>query len=93
MSSINNRRRYYLCKSRFFNLFPPEGDAMKAVYWTKQGDVAGTALPIGFPLKDRLATARYTTEEDLDGADTAELVQLGFTGAEVAEILAAASAL
>jgi hypothetical protein len=93
-ASVNNQRRYYLRKAQFFAKFPPEGDGLKATYWAKQEAVVGTALPVGFPHSAKLAAARYTTIEDLDGSDAFELVtEVGLTGAEARHVLDAFGAM
>jgi len=71
VSTVDNPRRYRLLK----RLSALElGETGRASVWkAKQEATAGTALPDGFPSTAALATAGYTTTEDLTGADVAEL--------------------
>jgi hypothetical protein len=69
---VKTVRRYYLRKSQQLYLMQYEG--LAAAYRSKQDGVAGTPLPVAFPFLAKLAAARYTTREDLDGADVAELM-------------------
>lgn len=66
------------------------GDYDLAGVWRwKQERQPGTALPDTFPLLTELDAAGYTTVEDLDGADVAELVRASFTSSQAKRILAA----
>lgn len=86
MASINNLRRFYLHKwiwaLRSF-------DNTAAVWRSKQEALPGVALAATFPHLSKLTECGYTTEEDLDGADEAELLAVGFTTTETEQILAA----
>lgn len=67
---------------------------MASLWQTKQEAESGTQLPDDFPSRSALVAVGYTTKEDLDGADCAELadyVRLSTTQAE--KVLAAAAAL
>lgn len=71
MSDVLRLRRFYLMKRI-------ESDrigeiALRDVWHGKQDAEPGANLPANFPSKDELATAGYTTVEDVDGADCAEL--------------------
>ena len=89
-SSVNNRRRYYLLK----RLYAREHDLDSERVWqSKQEGIIGTAFPATFPLISALSTAGYSTVEDLDGADAAELCVAGLTSHEATAVLAAFSAL
>lgn len=68
-------------------------DGLADLWRGRQEAQASTALPAGFVLASRLATAGYTTVADLDGADEAELVSVGFAYHEARAILTAFSKL
>lgn len=68
-------RRYALLKARAHTAIGEDG--LAAAWRTKQAEVSGTSLPDNFPARTALATARYTTAEDIDGADVAELMTYG----------------
>ncbi len=90
MSSVNNRRRYYLLK----RLYAKDNELDSEGIWKgKQEALAGTALPVDFPLVDILTAAGYTMVEDLDGATSAELYVAGLTTHQASAVLAAFSAL
>jgi len=65
-------RRYYLNKRSAAVL---RQDDIASLWQGKQAAEPGTVLPDEFPSKAALATAGYTTKEDLDGADADELVK------------------
>lgn len=83
MSEIRNVRRFYLHK----RLQSAADDAN--VWQSKQESEPGTPLADGFPHKSDLAAVGYTTEEDLDGADQAELERAGFKANQAKKIIAA----
>jgi len=86
MATLNNLRRFYLHKSLWaLQTF----DNTAGVWRAKQEAVPGVALAATFPYLSKLAECGYTTEEDLDGADEAELFAVGFTTTEIEQILAA----
>lgn len=68
-------------------------DGLMRAYWAKQDAIDGTALPADFPLLEKLSAAHYTTIQDLDGADSKELVAVGFSGFEARQVLDAFAAL
>lgn len=89
MSALGSARRYYLAKR---HAAAERCDTALAMVWRgKQEAEPGEALAEDFPYADRLETAGYTTDTDLDGADSAELVEQGFTTREAEAILAAAA--
>lgn len=72
--SVGSLRRYYLLKWRLALAC----DDPNAPNWRdKHERTPGTALPESFPGLAVLMDAGYTTREDIDGADVAELVALG----------------
>lgn len=71
--SFKTARRYFLRKAQFYYGMQLEG--LAAAYRAKQDGQPGTALPVDFPSYAKLASARYTTREDLDGADASELLR------------------
>lgn len=82
-----NARRFALLNRRMCHdlcLIP-----LRDVWAWKQDQEPHTALPADFPYLSRLAAFWYTAVEDLVGADTCELTDLGFTSRQAAEILAA----
>jgi hypothetical protein len=89
VSTIGSARRYYLAKR---HVAAARYDTALANTWrAKQEAEPGEALPSDFPKLARLAAQGYETYEDLDGADSAELVERGFTTREAAQVLAAAA--
>ena len=90
MAETKSYRRYCLGKRQER---AAEGDDNDAVWKAKQEAEPGTALAATFPALSKLATAGYSTDTDLDGADEAELVRAGLTTREAAAVLAAFAAL
>lgn len=88
MSTLGSVRRFYLAKRHAAD--EQCLTALSAAWQGKQEAEAGEALPDDFPYAERLEEAGYTTYEDLDGADAAELVDHGFTTREATAILSAA---
>lgn len=89
MADINRPRRYYL-HQRIDALACGE-TALSGAWRAKQEAQPGVALASDFPFRVRLAEIGYTTAEDIDGADEAELVLVGFSSREATAILAAAA--
>ncbi len=88
-ATINSHRRYCLLK----RLVTQSRDESITAQWrAKQEEVAGTALPSSFPNLSLLGTF-YTTVEDLNGADVAELRDLGLTKKQAEAVIAAAAPL
>jgi hypothetical protein len=83
MAEIRNVRRFYLHKR--LQSVPDDANVWQA----KQEAEPGTPLAADFPLKADLAKVGYTTEEDLDGADQAELERAGFKSNQAKKIIAA----
>jgi len=79
-------RRYYLRKRLASRL---TRDGLEAVWHAKQDEVPGEPLAEGFPHRSRLASAGYSTVEDLDGATVKELQQAGLSRREATAVLAA----
>lgn len=91
MAEYRSARRYYLSKRQYARSLDNDQDG---IWRSKQEAEAGTPLPAGFPLLERLAECGYTAVEDLDGADENELVTVaGFRSREAKEVLAALAAL
>jgi hypothetical protein len=89
VSTLGSARRYYLAKRHAATALC---DTALAMVWRgKQEAEPGDPLPDNFVYVERLETAGYTTYADLDGADSDELVEQGFTTREAAAILAAAA--
>lgn len=86
--SVNSKRRYYLLKRLHARRFCYEEDA----WIVKQAAIAGTALPASFPHLGALATAGYSTTEDLNGAAQAELVEFAKLNPRDADVVLAALA-
>lgn len=66
-------RRFFLRKSQ--DLYFEQLEGLAAAYRAKQDGQPGTPLPVDFPHLGALTAARYTTREDLDGADVLELTR------------------
>ncbi len=89
-STITTTRRYYLLKAQATD----RDGGFASTWWGKQEGEPGVALPTGFPSKAALATAHYTTVEDLTGAGTKELVcEAGLTTKQAEAVLTALAAL
>ncbi len=74
MQGVNNLRRYCLLMAYDARL---RGEA--GLEWALRGrqqETAGTALVTSWPSYAQLIAAGYTTREDLDGADSRELITL-----------------
>lgn len=71
MAEIKSPRRYYLLKSQEARKVGDEG--LQRTWWAKQDKEAASLLPSSFPHLQLLQDARYFAQEDLDGADEAEL--------------------
>jgi len=86
MADVESVRRYYLCKLNHER----ENDGEEGYWRTKQQAEPGTALPAGFPFLSTLAGCDYSTIEDLDGADSAELVRwVGLNSRQADNVIAA----
>ncbi len=82
MAEIRTSRRYYLLAARDADAVGDYAIAM-ALRGTQRATVPATALPtLAAALLTKLASAGYTTVEDLDGADIEELTENGLTRAE-----------
>jgi hypothetical protein len=90
-STIGSARRYYLLKRQAAETLSDNGLAM--VWRHKQESEPGEDLPTGFPSLSVLQEAGYSTVEDLTGAGTDELVELGLTQRQAESVLAALAAL
>jgi hypothetical protein len=86
VAEFRSPRRYYLHKRRYAGQIC---DGLELVWKAKQEAEPGAALPADFPHRERLQTAGYTTDSDLDGADERELVDVGFTDREAQAVLSA----
>lgn len=69
--SIGSARRYRLLK--WYAALASGDTALAGAWRSKHESTSGTALPAGFTSAAALATAGYTTIEDLTGASVAEL--------------------
>lgn len=91
-SEIKRPRRYYLLKRLEANL--QQDWALGTAWQAKQEGEPGVALPSTFPCLAELTAYGYTTEEDLDGADSEELRDYaGLTSRQADAVLAALAAL
>lgn len=91
MSEIRRPRRYYLLKRLVAGEFCEEHLAQ--VWRSKQEAQPGTVLPADFPSLSKLQLKGYTTQEDIDGADEAELASAGLKTNEARAVLAALATL
>ncbi len=90
-SLFRSARRYYLLSAQSASLL---GEGIEANLYRKQIEEPGTPLPSDFPALTKLATAHYTTVEDLNGAGTQELIaQVGLTTSQAEAVLTALAAL
>lgn len=87
MAEINRPRRYYLHKRLYARLY--ESEDAESVWKALQEAQPGTPLAGSFPHLSVLTPLGYTTTEDLDGADEAELLRAGLTSRQAAAVLAA----
>lgn len=84
---VKSARRYYLLKRL---AACAEGESALASVWrAKQEAEPGTLLLETFPSQATLEAAGYTTVEDLDGASTEELAELGLSSNQIDAIIAA----
>ena len=70
-------RRYYLLKWR--GLEDLDEHELALLFKAKQVEIVGTDLPLSFPGRDALIAAGYTAIEDVRGAESEELTELGLT--------------
>jgi hypothetical protein len=91
-SAFQTLRRHYLRKRVMAR---QAGDlALSSVWHARQLEYSSPDLPDGFPSKAALETAGYTAAGDLEGADTAELVEwAGISYRAAQAVIAAAAAL
>lgn len=73
MATVTSVRRHRLLKS--FDFADRGEDGMAATWRAKQEATAGTELPASFPSRAVLVAARYSTLEDVTGADVDELLK------------------
>ncbi len=86
---MRSARRYYLLK----RLAARQQCLEEGVWQSKQEAAGGTALPDDFPFRAELATAGYTTADDVDGATTDELLEFaGLDARAAAAVIAAVAA-
>lgn len=69
--AVTTPRRYHLLKSR--TLDEQEEQGLAAAFRSRQYRGCGVRLPDNFPELSKLASARYVTVEDLDGATAEEI--------------------
>ncbi len=87
MAELTNVRRYYLQKRRKARELVDT--ALEVVWHAKQEEESGTALGSTFPHRSALAALGYTTTEDLEGADEAELFIAGLTRHQAQDVIGA----
>jgi hypothetical protein len=87
VAEVRRPRRYYLHKRLHAKLY--ESSDAEAIWKAKQEAEPGTPLDSAFPFKSALEAIGYTTTEDLDGADEAELVRAGLNQREAKQVIAA----
>ena len=90
--SILSARRYFLRKSQELDLqWLP---SLAGAYRAKQAAMPGAPLPATFPMRTKLAAARYTTQEDLRGAELTELIKfVGLNWKDAQTVLSAIAVL
>lgn len=89
MGEVRLPRRYYLAQ----RLRAREALLEEGVWQAKQEAEPGTELAADFPSAAALEAAGYTTVEDLDGADVAELRRAGLTRRQAETVIAAVAPL
>jgi hypothetical protein len=85
--TVSNLRRFYMLKR-----FAAEtvGQRALADAWRAKHDATpGTALAVDFPARALLVAAGYDATEDLEGADSAELMAVGLTASQASAVLGA----
>jgi hypothetical protein len=85
VADIKRPRRFYLHKRIEAEQRGEDGQVWQA----KQEAQPGAALATTLPHRAALVACGYTTTEDLDGADEAELVRAGLTRPQALAIIAA----
>lgn len=88
---VRSYRRYCLLERLAANT--REDFSIASVFRAKQEATPGTALPADFPSLALLATAGYSTVEDINGADLEELLCAGLTIKRAEAVLTALAAL
>jgi hypothetical protein len=88
VADVKRPRRYYLHKRLQARLYEG-GDDSERVWQAKQEEQPGSALAETVPHRVELAALGYTTTEDLDGADVAELERAGLTQSQAKAVIAA----
>lgn len=87
---IPSARRFYLLQRIYWRDFDLGFDG---VWRAKQEAQPGTTLPATFPALTALATAGYTTVEDLDGATEDELITAGLSSHDARSVIVARATL
>ncbi len=88
MAEFASARRHYLRKR--FDAKDRREFALVSLWRGKQEAEPGTPLPDDFPSREALAAVGYTTAEDLEGADCAELADyVRLSATQAAKVLAA----
>jgi hypothetical protein len=85
MAEVKRSRRYYLHKRLEARLY--SFDDSEAFWRAKQEAEPGTPLAATLPHRSALADVGYSTVEDLDGADEAELVRAGLNQSQAKAII------
>lgn len=84
--SIGNHRRYCYAKYRYWLPL----DYNQALAWDgKRRTIAGTDIPASFPARSALLAAGYLVLEEIEGANSTELIDAGLTAPQAAAVLAA----
>jgi hypothetical protein len=98
MSDILTYRRYL--HNERMNARARQDKELESVWRAKQEAQPGTAIPASVPYHPELAMGGYEALEDLDGADSCELVTMtslacgpGLTHREADQVMAALAAL
>jgi len=87
MADVKRPRRYYLHKR--LEARNCSQDDLDLIWRAKQEAEPGTPLASTFPSKAALEAVGYTTTEDVDGADEAELMRAGLTQQQARVVVAA----
>jgi hypothetical protein len=89
-SEFPTLRRFYLKKRKMAQAAGEH--ALSGLWQSRQEEQAGTLLPDDFPARAELAAAGYTAKEDLEGADSEELVDWACVDNTAAKAILAAYA-
>lgn len=87
-ATVTSPRRYFMLKARANDAIGQP--IVAAVFRAKALEIVSIALPITYPMRTELIAAHYSTLDDLDGADVAELkAYVGLSTSQATAVIAA----